>query len=335
MSKRRLLIIIAGGLLLLSLGFGARYAFFLLRPVAPPPAAREVTIPSGSTLPVTADILETAGVIADAADFRLLARQSGDGKKIKAGIYDFSRPATPNEVLRRLAAGDVVKRRLTIVEGLTLVEIAKRVEAAGLGSSDSFLALAHDPVFIATLKLPATTSLEGFLFPETYLFAAGLPQNKIIATMVGEFRQRVTPDIERAAAARGLDLRKLVTLASIVQKEAGNREEMPLIASVFLNRLQRRMPLQADPTVIYGLANFNGNLTKRDLQTYTPYNTYRIAGLPAGPIANPGADALRAVAFPAATKYLYFVARGNGTHEFTTNLRDHNAAVRRYQLRRG
>jgi UPF0755 protein len=335
MSKRRLLIIIAGCLLLLPLGYGARYAFFLLRPIAPPPAAREVMIPSGSTLLATASILADAGVIASAADFRLLAKQRGEGQKIKAGLYDFSAPATPREILRRLATGDVVKRRVTIVEGMSLAEIAKRIEAAGLGPAPAFLALTRDPAFIAKLQVPATASLEGFLFPETYLFAAGLPQQKIIATMVEEFRRRVTPEMTRAAASRGLDLRKLVTLASIVQKEAGNREEMPLIASVFFNRLQRRMPLQADPTVIYGLSNFNGNLTKRDLQTYTPYNTYKIAGLPPGPIASPGADALRAVAFPASTKYLYFVARGNGSHEFTTNLRDHNAAVRRFQLRRG
>jgi UPF0755 protein len=136
------------------------------------------------------------------------------------------------------------------------------------------------------------------------------------------------------AARLGLDPHQLVTLASIIQKEAGTRTEMPVIAAVFHNRLRRKMPLQADPTVIYGIADFNGNITRKDLRTPTPYNTYRMAGLPPGPIASPGEDALRAAAFPAKADYLYFVARGDGTHAFSKNLLEHNRAVRHYQLKR-
>lgn len=336
MSKRRPLIIIAALCLLLPpLVYALQFSVFLLRPLSPPAPQHLVTIPPGTTLPVTATILERAGVVGSATNFRLLARYTGEVSKIKAGVYDFSRPATPRDVLRRLARGDVVKHRVTIIEGMNLREIAARFEAAGFGPAGDFLALTRDRAFIRTLGLPEMASLEGFLFPETYLFAAGLSPKRILETMTAEFRRRVTPELQRSAATLGLDLLKLTTLASIIQKEAGNTGEMPLIASVFHNRLRRRMPLQADPTVIYGIPNFNGNLTKRDLLTPTPYNTYRIPGLPPGPIASPGADALRAAAMPATTTYLYFVARGDGTHVFSSNLKDHNVAVRRYQLRRG
>ena len=336
MSKRRQLIIIAGLCLLLPpLVFAAQLTFFLLRPLTPPAGQQLVTIPAGATLPITAATLERAGIITSAANFRLLARYTGEVSKIKAGIYDFPAAATPREVLHRLATGDVVKRRVTIIEGMNLREIAAHFAAAGFGSADDFLTLSRDRAFIRSLGLPESASLEGFLFPETYLFAAGVSQRKIIETMTAEFRRHVTPELSKSATAVGLDVLKLTTLASIIQKEAGNVGEMPLIASVFHNRLRRRMPLQADPTVIYGIPNFNGNLTKRDLLNHTPYNTYRIPGLPPGPIASPGAEALRAAAMPAATTYLYFVAKGDGTHAFSSNLRDHNVAVRRYQLRRG
>lgn len=329
------MIIAALCLLLPPLVFALQFSVFYLRPSAPVAQEQLITIPPGATLPVTAAILERSGIITSAANFRLLARYTGEVSKIKAGVYDFSRPSTPRDVLRRLASGDVVKHRVTIIEGMNLREIAARFEDAGFGPAADFLALAQDRTFIRTLDLPAMTSLEGFLFPETYLFAAGISQKKIIETMTAEFRRRVTPELRKSGAAVGLDLLKLATLASIIQKEAGNVGEMPLIASVFHNRLRRRMPLQADPTVIYGIPNFNGNLTRHDLLTLTPYNTYRIPGLPPGPIASPGAAALQAAATPAKTSYLYFVAKGDGTHAFSSNLKDHNVAVRRYQLRRG
>ncbi len=152
--------------------------------------------------------------------------------------------------------------------------------------------------------------------------------------MVHQFREHLSAELLAAATAQGMSLHQLVTLASIIQKEAGSPAEMPLISAVFHNRLRRRIPLQADPTVIYGIENFDGNLTRHDLVTRTPYNTYRIPGLPPGPIASPGEDALRAAAFPAAVDYLFFVARGDGSHQFSSNLKDHNKAVRRFQLHR-
>jgi UPF0755 protein len=332
MTRRKIFRLAALALLLLAAVPLLEFGLFLLRPAAPAaPAA--VELPPGTSLAEVARRLEAQGVVRSAAGFRLLARLRGASRAVQAGTYDFAAPATPGEVLGRLVAGDVRRLRLTIPEGWTLREIAARVEAGGLGSARTFLRLANDPQFIASLGISAA-SLEGYLFPETYLIAAGTPEERLIRTMVEQLRSRLAPDLIEGAAKAGLDLHDLLTLASIIQKEAGSREEMPLISAVFHNRLKRGMRLQADPTVIYGLARFNGNLTRRDLTTPTPYNTYSIAGLPPGPIASPGEEALRAAAFPASAGYLYFVARGDGTHVFSLTLPEHNRAVRRYQLRR-
>jgi len=230
-------------------------------------------------------------------------------------------------------AGDVIKIRITIPEGLTLKEIAARVAGAGIGTAEQLLKAAGDLARLSRLGVPGK-NLEGYLFPETYTVTSTTTPVEVVRAMVAQFEHQVTPDLLAAAKARGLDRHALVTLASIVQKEAGNDAEMPLIAGVFHNRLRKGMPLQADPTVIYGVVNFDGNLTRRHLITPTPYNTYTQKGLPPGPIASPGLVALRAAAFPAETKALYFVARGDGRHEFSATLEAHNRAVRHYQLGR-
>lgn len=331
--KRRTAIILAVLCLLLPPSlFVAQYLLFV-RTAVTPPATVQLTIPAGSSLPRVAELLRGAGVIDGERNFVLLAKLDKANDRIKSGLYEFGRAATPQEVLRRLLAGDVVRRKVTIPEGFTLVDIARRLEQHGFGGSAEILSLCRDRAFLTSLDIAAPT-LEGYLFPETYFFAVGTAPRQILQTMVRQYRQRFTPELADAARRHGLSERQLLILASIVQKEAGRDEEMPLIASVFHNRLRLKMPLQADPTVIYGIENFNGNITRRDLLRTTPYNTYRIPGLPAGPIANPGEAALRAAAFPAATRYLYFVARGDGSHAFSESLTAHNAAVRRYQLRR-
>lgn len=312
--------------------FAGQFWFFTNRPLTPPASVR-LSIAPGMTISQTAGLLEKNGVIADADYFRLLVRLKKEGGAIKIGIYEFSKTATPKEVLRRLLAGDIVLRRVTIPEGFALKEIAARLEKAGYGPAAEFLRLARDRELLKSLDISAP-SLEGYLFPETYFAAVDASPRQLLQMMVREFRKRVTEELVAGARVQGLTLPQLITLASIVQKEAGRIEEMPTIASVYHNRLRIRMPLQADPTVIYGIENFNGNITKADLLRPTPYNTYKIATLPPGPIASPGADALRATAFPARTNYLYFVAKGDGTHAFSTDLSRHNEAVRRYQLRR-
>ena len=311
--------------------FGLRQWLFERWPVTPPEVQR-VLIAPGTALPQIALQLEQAGVVGDAARFAKLARKREAAQKIKAGEYEFRQAATPDEVLARLVAGDVLKVRVTIPEGFALKEIAARVAAAGLGTAEQFLAAVRDPVRLQKLGIPGT-SLEGYLFPETYIVTTTTSPTELIRAMFSQLERRLTPELLAGARARGLDRHQLITLASIVQKEAGNDAEMPLIAGVFHHRLRKGMPLQADPTVIYGVANFDGNLTRRHLTTPTPYNTYTQKGLPPGPIASPGLVALRATAFPAETTALYFVARGDGLHEFNATLEAHNRAVNRYQRR--
>jgi UPF0755 protein len=309
-----------------------QFWLFTTRPVTPPTSVR-LSIPPGLSITQTAALLEKNGIITSAGNFLILTRLKKGTGTIKVGIYDFSRAATPKEILRRLLAGDIVLRRITIPEGFALKEIAMRLENLGYAPAQEFLRLSRDREFLKSLEISGP-SLEGYLFPETYFVAIDASPRQLLQMMVREFRKRVSAELMAAARSRGLTLPQLVTLASIVQKEARRIEEMPTIASVYHNRLRLRMPLQADPTVIYGLENFNGNITKADLLRPTPYNTYKISTLPPGPIASPGADALRATAFPAQTNYLYFVAKGDGSVAFSADLRSHNEAVRRYQLHR-
>jgi len=308
------------------------FGIFLFRPVAPP-EPKVISVPLGAPFAEVAKRLGEEGVVASSFKLKQLARLRGATRRIKAGEYDFSQAAIPGMVLDRLVAGDVRHRKITIPEGLTLKEIAARLDAEGFGDAQSFLGLAKDPSFVSSFGIPALT-LEGYLFPETYTFGAGISRERLICAMVRQFRNHLSPDLLEGAANLGLDAHQLVTLASIIQKEAGSCKEMPLISAVFHNRLKRGMPLQADPTVIYGIEDFDGNLTRQHLAEPTPYNTYRTAGLPPGPIANPGECALRAAAFPEAAGYLYFVARGDGTHVFSNTLKEHNKAVLHYQLRR-
>ncbi len=308
------------------------FAAFLYQPLTPA-ASTVVNVSPGLSFAEVARQLQAEGVVRSAEGFKLLAWVRGDARRIKAGPYDFGGPATPGRVLDRLVAGDVRRQRLTIPEGFSLREIAARIEEEGIGRAETFLQLAQDPGFIASLGI-ASPSLEGYLFPDTYLFDSGTPEDRLIRTMVRQFTSRLVPDLVEGAAKWGLDSHQLVTLASIIQKEAGNRQEMPVIAAVFHNRLRRNMPLQADPTVIYGVDDYTGTITRKHLQTPTPYNTYRMVGLPPGPIASPGEDALRAAAFPAEADYLFFVARGDGTHTFSRTLSEHNRAVQQYRLNR-
>jgi len=332
MTRRTSIFLALGCLLLPPLIFAVQFGLFVRQDVTPPTTVR-ISIAPRTSLLQTAEQLHKTGVITSAGNFRLLVRLKGGGGTIKGGGYEFSKSAAPGEILRRLIAGDVVMRRVTIPEGFNVREIAARLAQLGYGDTEQIGALARDRDFLRSLEINAA-SLEGYLFPETYFVAVDASPRQVLQLMVRELRKRLTPDLLEAAHHQGLSPHQLLTLASIVQKEARRIEEMPTIASVYVNRLRLRMPLQADPTVIYGIPDFNGNLTKADLLRKTAYNTYQLPGLPPGPIASPGEDALRAAAYPAQTNYLYFVARGDGTHAFSENLSQHNEAVRRYQLRR-
>ncbi len=252
-------------------------------------------------------------------------------ESIKAGIYEFSKPESAADVIEKLIRGEVVLKSVTVREGLDHFAIAHLFIAEHLGTQQEWNAATANPDLIRDIA-PEATSLEGYLFPDTYKFSPGTTAHAIVKAMVSNFRNHFAG--EMAYITTGLDAHQTVTLASIVETEARLPQERPLVASVYLNRLQRHMQLAADPTVIYALKlarRWDGNIHKWGLQIDSPYNTYRVHGLPPGPIANPGLASLRAAAAPAKTGFLYFVAKHDGSHAFATNLAEHNRNVEIYQ----
>lgn len=253
------------------------------------------------------------------------------GDSLKAGVYEFTGASSPADVLEKLIQGDVVLRSVTIREGLDRFTVAQLMAAEGFGTEEEWRKLTDDAELVSDLD-PEATSLEGYLFPDTYALAPGTRPDAIVRTMVQNFRKQFGDEL--AFIETGLDLHDTVTLASIVETEARLEEERPIVASVYLNRTRIRMPLQADPTVIYAMklnGTWNGNIRKGDLKLESPYNTYVSRGFPPGPIANPGLASLRAAAAPAKTDFLYFVARNDGSHVFSRTLAEHNRAVETYQ----
>jgi len=221
----------------------------------------------------------------------------------------------------------------TVPEGLTCAEIAARFAAAGFGTAAEFHAACVDPELLARVGLEQG-DLEGYLFPETYQWHRGMTAHALVARMVAAMEAVWTPERSQAAQALNLTRHQALTLASIIEKETGDTAERAMISGVFHNRLRRGMRLQSDPTVIYGVTPFDGNLTRAHLETDTPYNTYTRAGLPPGPIANPGLASIDAALHPADTEALYFVSRNDGSHQFSATVEEHNRAVDRYQRRR-
>jgi UPF0755 protein len=292
-----------------------------------------VTVDRGQSFEKTAHILQTHGLINQPFKFRLLARFSGADKRIQAGEYILSPNLSPQDILDKMVSGKVRLYKFTVPEGSNLNQIAGIIDSAGLADRQLFLQLANDTRFIESIGNSADT-LEGYLFPDTYFFPKNVAAERIIESMIDRLQSEITDEWRQRASEINLTMHEVITLASIIEKETGAAAERPLISSVFHNRLKKKMRLETDPTVIYGIKNFDGNLTRKHLETKTPYNTYRISGLPPGPIASPGKAAIEAALFPADTSYLFFVSKKDGTHQFSTNLADHNRAIRKYQLRR-
>jgi UPF0755 protein len=311
-------------------------AYSLSQALAPVAAEAEPVlfrVPGGATSKAIARQLEAEGLVRNAAAVELLARYRELGSALRAGEYWLSSASTPDEILDTLARGRVATYEVALPEGFTAAMIAERLEAAELANAEEFLAWVRDPASAAEHGVEGT-SLEGYLFPETYRLPRGLTARETAAVLVNHFLE-VWREIEPRARERNLSMRDVVTLASIIEKETAVPEERPLIAAVFLNRLARGMRLETDPTVIYGIPDFDGNLRRRDLENPdNPYNTYLVAGLPPGPIASPGRKALAAVVDPAEVDYLYFVSRNNGTHRFSRTYREHELAVNELQKRR-
>ena len=275
--------------------------------------------------------LQSAGVIRDEYVPLIYMKTVRFGESIKAGIYEFSIPESAADVIEKLIRGDVVLKSVTIREGLDRFATAHLFIAEHLGSEQEWSEATSNPDLIRDIA-PEATSLEGYLFPDTYKFSPGTTAHAIVKAMVANFRKHF--GAEMAYITTGLDTHQTVTLASIVETEAKLPQERPLVAAVYLNRLHDHMQLAADPTVIYALklaGQWSGNIHKADLMIDSPYNTYRVRGLPPGPIANPGMASLRAAADPAKSSFLYFVARHDGSHAFSTNLAEHNRNVEIYQ----
>ncbi len=297
-------------------------------------AEQFVEIPAGIGTTGIGQRLVDAGVVSDTLTFRLAVATSGLAQRLQAGEYRFTDALTPLAVLDTLSRGEVYVRRLTFREGLTIAEMAAVYESKGFGPAAAFAGEASTPTRVADLD-PQARDLEGYLFPETYTLKRTASAATLVAGMVERFRSVAGQDFLNLAAAQGLTLRQVVSLAALVEKETAREEERPLVAAVYRNRLRIGMPMQADPTLIYALTKagrYDGNIRKVDLTFDSPYNTYRYPGLPPGPIAAPGRASLDAVLHPADVKHLYFVSRNDGSHAFADTLAEHNRNVRRFQV---
>lgn len=292
-----------------------------------------VEIPDGASLGEAAALLHREGLLTKPLHFRLLGKWTRSDKNIKPGEYALHTAMRPMEILDLLVRGKILQHPVTIPEGSTLAQVGKALEEAKLLSAEIFLKVVHDPSLLNEFGIEGET-MEGYLFPDTYYFAKRTPPFEIVKRMVTQFQTVYNESLRKRADELGMTQREVITLASIIEEETASPPERPLISAVFHNRLKKKMRLQSDPTVIFSLTDFNGNLTKKSLQVPSPYNTYRFNGLPPGPISNPGKEAIYAALFPAEVGYLYFVSKNDGTHFFSATLRDHNSAVRKYQLRR-
>jgi UPF0755 protein len=304
-------------------------------PAVPPqqhPPAKVITIPEGSTFQQVARLLERERLIKSRMAFVLFARSQSADRKIQAGEYELNPAMVPAEILSKLLSGQVTLHPITIPEGLTMMQIADLFAQQGLADRDELMRLLKDRAFIASLGIKAD-SLEGYLYPDTYKFPKSVKAKEVVATMVEHLRRVYDLDLEVRAQELKMTQHEVLTLASVIEKETGSNGEREEISAVFHNRLKKHIPLQSDPTVIYGLPNFDGNIHKKDLSIQSPYNTYRNAGLPPGPIANPGIRSIRAALYPSGSRALYFVSRNDGTHQFSATLMEHNQAVEKYQKR--
>src|SRR6476619_6309853 len=296
------------------------------------PPSKTVTIPDRSTFQPVAALLEREELIRSRLVFVWLGRYQSADRKIQAGEYELNAGMAPAEILSRLTMGQVVLHPILIPEGLTMAQIADIFGQQSLVDREEALRLMKDPAFIASLGIKADT-LEGYLYPDTYKFPKGVRPKEVITTMVEHLRQVYGPDLVARTQELRMTQHEVLTLASVNEKESGSNGEREEISAVFHNRLKKRIPLQSDPTVIYGLPNYDGNIHKKDLLSPSPYNTYRIAGLPPGPIANPGIQSIRATLYPSNSRALYFVSKNDGTHQFSAILAEHNEAVEKYQKR--
>lgn len=339
MKKTLLVLSLSFVILLAAVAGGVAYFAYEFTNSRPSEVAQEVVyevIPGKGFASIAKD-LEGKGLVKNATFFNLFARFKGERTKVKVGEYLLRTNMLPAEVLATITSGKSIARSFTVSEGLSTYEIAELYEKQGFGTAADFMRLVRDPVLVRSLLGESVESLEGYLFPETYMLTKYTDTKTLISNMVKRFLY-VYAEVMKQAEITWMSRNQIVTLASIIEKETGAPEERPLISSVFHNRLGKRMRLQTDPTVIYGKAERTGrieiNITREDLLTPTRYNTYVIPGLPPGPIANPGREALLAAVKPQLSGYLFFVSQNDGTHVFSEDYKGHQKAVQKFQLDR-
>ncbi len=312
----------------LVLGFAIWFGWAALLPVTPSQTTFVLLRPGWSTRHI-ARSLQQQGVVRSSAAF-LMVQYAKGLPTLKAGEYKFDQPANALQVWHRLVAGDVYARTVVVPEGFNIYDIAQAVEQAGLGPASDFITAAKSDTFLLRDVDPSAKTLEGYLFPDTYQFTRIDTAHDIVAAMVHRFK--------REAQTIGLlgnpDTHRIVTMASIVEKETADPKERPMVAAVYYNRLQKNMTLAADPSVIYAAllaGRYRGTIYQSDLQYDSPYNTYRYPGLPPGPIANPGLASLQAAMHPAHVDFLYFVSDNNGHHRFARSMEEHARNVAAYR----
>jgi len=329
MTKRWMMLIVLGGILGLA-GCG-RDVTLNEEPVL-------FEIQRGESLNRIAKRLADERIVRDPVRFKVRAKVLGYDKKLQVGTYQIEAKEPLDDLIRKMATGQVYARRMTILEGWNIYDIARYlVREHFLSNETDFLEACRRVDLVSDLGVTGIKTLEGFLFPETYSVPLHMTADEMVGMMVNQFKKVVSPQIRQAMVSHGLSFLQAVTLASIVEKETSVEYEKPIVAGVFYNRLRLRMKLQTDPTLIYIRqmeGTWDGNIRKRDFTNASPYNTYLHYGLPPAPIANPGKSSLLAVAYPAQTEYLYFVSKNDGTHYFSSTLQEHNQAVQRYQLRK-
>jgi UPF0755 protein len=328
MSKKRILWIVRILVLAVILPL-VHFGFFPATPSGGGKNVRILEFREGYTLKKVARELEQSRIISSALLFTLYVRLLGADEKVKAGAYQFNDGMTPAKILHKLITGEVYERHFAVPEGYSIYQIATLLEQRSLFRKDAFLKQCFNRSLLDDMGIKEP-SVEGYLYPGTYDITSHTTEAGLIKEMVAQFRVHFSLELDVKAKELQMSPTGILTLASMVEKEAVAAEERPLIASVFYNRLKKKMPLQSDPTAVYRLRAFAGKITRQDLRNDSPYNTYKISGLPPGPIGNPGRDAIEAVLNPAKTKYLYFVSKMDGTHYFSATLDEHNLAVRKY-----
>tara|TARA_B100000686_G_C16768626_1_gene963507 strand:- start:757 stop:1758 length:1002 start_codon:yes stop_codon:yes gene_type:complete len=308
------------------------FYFQASRPVSDNTQLQTFEIKSGMSLNKVSKELSRQGLIRSSSAFQAIALLQEKQKLVMIGEYNVSPSMLPMEILQRITSGKTILHPVTIPEGYRIIEIGDILAKKGLADKEKFITQTRN---IELLKGIAIDSLEGYLFPETYHFGKYTDEKLIVKTMVNTFRERALNNkfINRAKEM-GFSYHEIITLASLIEKETGKDSERKQISSVFHNRLKKNMLLQTDPTVIYAIENFDGNIKKRHLKIDSPYNTYRYKGLPPGPISSPGLKSIVAALYPANTSNLYFVSRRDGSHHFSSTLNEHNQAVEKYQLRK-